>query len=304
VDRSNKRDRAVRRVLWLTLLLNIGVAAAKIAYGIAAGSLAIRADGFHSLTDAVNNVGGLLGVFLSMRPPDPSHPYGHRKYEIVAATAVGLSLLLMAYDVAANAWRRLGEPDAPIPHIGGMAFVVLGLTLLVNIFVAAYERNRGRALESPFLLADAAHTRSDVLVTMGVIVATALVQAGYVVLDLAAAAVVAAFIAWAGIGVLRVNLRYLSDAATLNDEDVERVVLEVPGVASTHKIRTRGTPNAVYVDLHIQIAPHLDVVRAHRVTHWVIDAIKQAFPNVADVVVHTEPAAPGVRYKELPWEKE
>jgi divalent metal cation (Fe/Co/Zn/Cd) transporter len=73
-------------------------------------------------------------------------------------------------------------------------------------------------------------------------------------------------------------------------------------VASAHKIRTRGTPGAIYVDLHIQIAPHLDVVRAHRVTHWVIDAIKREIPGVTDVLVHTEPAGPDQAYVPLPDE--
>jgi divalent metal cation (Fe/Co/Zn/Cd) transporter len=111
---------------------------------------------------------------------------------------------------------------------------------------------------------------------------------------------VAAFIAWAGITVLRSNLNYLADAAVLESAHIASIVRAVPGVASSHKIRTRGTPGAVYVDLHIQIARHLDVVQAHQVTHWVIDAIKREFPQVADVLVHTEPAAPNQPHNPLP----
>jgi ferrous-iron efflux pump FieF len=114
------------------------------------------------------------------------------------------------------------------------------------------------------------------------------------------AMVVAGFIAWAGIDVLRSNLRYLADGRALDADVVERVVLHVPGVASAHKIRTRGAPGAIHVDLHIQIARHLDVVTAHRVTHWVIEAIKREIPGVADVLVHTEPAREGQAYNPLP----
>jgi divalent metal cation (Fe/Co/Zn/Cd) transporter len=99
---------------------------------------------------------------------------------------------------------------------------------------------------------------------------------------------------------LRSNLKHLSDARALDPELVREVVTRVPGVASAHKIRTRGAPGAIYVDLHVQIAPHLDVVNAHRVTHWVMDAIKREIPGVADVLVHTEPAAEGVAYNPLP----
>jgi cation diffusion facilitator family transporter len=177
---------------------------------------------------------------------------------------------------------------------------VLVVTFLVNVFVATYERRMGERLNSPFLLSDAAHTRSDVLVTFGVLVTAVLVQLGYPRLDAVAALPIAGFIAWAGIGVLRNNINYLADARAVDTGIVERAVLAVPGVASTHKIRTRGAPGAIHVDLHIQIARHLDVVEAHRVTHWVIESIKREVPGVMDVLVHTEPAAPGQPFNPLP----
>jgi cation diffusion facilitator family transporter len=285
--------------LWVTLGLNVVVASAKIAYGHASGVLSIRADGFHSLTDSVNNVVGLLGVHFAARPADPGHPYGHAKLEVLAAGAVGLSLLGMAYDVVASAASRLtGAVHAP--HLDALAFVVLAVTLGVNLLVARYERKQAERLGSPFLESDAAHTSSDVLVTLGVITTVGLVHVGYAVLDPLMALGIAAFIAWTGIKVLRQNLRYLADAAALDPEAVQAAVMVVPGVGGAHKIRTRGTPGDIHVDLHIQVARHLDVVMAHRVTHWVIDAIKSKLPGVTDVVVHTEPAAENQPYNPLP----
>jgi cation diffusion facilitator family transporter len=291
------RNRAVRRVIAWTMVLNVVVAGMKIAYGYYANSLSIRADGFHSLTDSANNVVGLVGVLIAARPADDNHPYGHQKFEILAAGVVGLSLIAMAYDVAKSAIVRLASGGTDLPRLDTGAFVVLVATLMVNLGVARYEAKRGRELESPFLTSDAAHTRSDVIVTCGVLFAVVLVRLGYPRLDMVAALAIAVFIAWTGVSVLRQNLAYLADEALVDPTRVDALALEVPGVASTHKIRTRGTPGKMYVDLHIQIAPHLNVVQAHRVTHAVIDAIKAAIPGVADVVVHTEPAYPGQPYK-------
>lgn len=299
-DQSALRNRGVQRVIVVTLVLNVVVAVLKIGYGYAASALSIRADGFHSLTDSANNIVGLCGIAIASRPPDAGHPYGHRKYEILAAGVVGLSLLVMAYDVARSAIGRLITPGSDLPRIDLGAFAVLIGTLAVNVFVARYEYRRGRELQSPFLMSDAAHTRSDVIVTLGVLLAVLLVWLGYPRLDMVAAFVVALFIGWTGIRVLRENLGYLADSALVDADKVEALALDVPGVASTHKIRTRGIPGQMYVDLHIQIAPHLNVVEAHRVTHAVIDAIKAGIPGVADVVVHTEPARPGQPYKALP----
>jgi cation diffusion facilitator family transporter len=220
----------------------------------------------------------LVGLWLAARPADRGHPYGHHKFEVVAAGVVGVSLLLMAFDVARGAIERLFETASPLPRIDAGAFVVLAVTLAINVFVASYQRRRGEQLDSVFLVSDAVHTRSDVLVTIGVLVTVGLIQLGHASVDLIAALVISGFIAGAGVSVLRKNLGYLADAALLAPERVAEIVLAVGGVAGTHKIRTRGSPGKVYVDLHIQIAPHLDVVRAHKVTHSVIDAIKTRIP--------------------------
>jgi cation diffusion facilitator family transporter len=292
--------RAIRRVLWVTLGLNLTVACAKIAYGHVSHALSIRADGFHSLTDSSNNLVGLIGIWIASRPADAGHPYGHRKFEVIAAGLVGLSLLGMAVDVARSGIERATTGSAPLPVIDWRAFVVLLGTLAVNVGVARWERERGQTLGSPLLISDAAHTRSDVLVTLGVALTVVLVKLGMAKADIVAAILIAGFIAWAGIGVLRENLGYLADSATLSSALVERVACSVPGVASAHKVRTRGMPGNIYVDLHIQVAPTLTVVEAHRVTHWVIDAIKGRFSGVRDVLVHTEPARPDQPYAPLP----
>ena len=297
---EQRRAAAVTRVLWVTLGLNIAVAAAKISYGHAVHALSIRADGFHSLTDSSNNLVGLLGVWLGSRPADDGHPYGHGKFEVVAAGLVGLSLLGMAYDVAKGGIARFTDAAAQAPRIDGLALVVLLGTLAVNVGVARWERRRGEELNSPFLASDAAHTSSDVLVTIGVLVTVGLVRFGVTLADVLAAIGIAGFIAWAGIGVLRTNLAYLADSATLDPALIDALVRTVPGVASAHKVRTRGMPGSIYVDLHIQVAPHLTVVDGHRVTHWVIDAIKAGFSGVRDVLVHTEPAREGEPYVPLP----
>jgi cation diffusion facilitator family transporter len=296
----DQRTSAVTRVLWVTLGLNVAVAVAKIAYGHSVHALSIRADGFHSLTDSTNNLVGLGGVWLASRPADDGHPYGHAKFEVMAAGLVGLSLLGMAFDVARGGILRLAGGPAVAPVIDTGAFVVLLGTLAVNVGVSRWEKRRGEALESPMLLSDALHTSSDVLVTLGVLATVVLVRAGLVLADVVAALGIAAFIAWAGIGVLRTNLAYLADSATLEPERIVEVTRRVPGVASAHKVRTRGMPGSIYVDLHIQVAPHLTVVDAHRVTHWVIDAIKAEFAGVRDVLVHTEPALPDQPYVPMP----
>jgi cation diffusion facilitator family transporter len=280
--------RAVQRILLITLVLNLGVAALKLVYGWATDALAIRADGLHSFTDALNNVVALVAIWFASRPPDEDHPYGHRKIEFLAAGAIGLTLLAVAWDVLSDALGRLGGQGA-LPSIDTTAYAVLGGTWVVNLAVAIYEHRMGRKLNSPLLLSDALHTRSDVLVTAGVFGSVVLTRNGIPEADLGAALIVAGFVAWAGISVLRENLRYLTDEAPVDANRVREIANTIEGVLSTHAVRSRGGPGAVFIDLHIHVAPDITVVHAHDISHGVIDALKRELDGVADVTVHAEP---------------
>src|SRR5256885_16452065 len=132
------RYSAVVRVLVRVLLLNLAVAIAKIAFGYASGAISILSDGFHSLTDAASNVVGLVGVSAAERPPDEDHPYGHRKYETVAAAAVNVFLVLVIVEVLRNAFNHF-TGRAPAHDITIASFVVMLATIAVNLAVVAYE---------------------------------------------------------------------------------------------------------------------------------------------------------------------
>jgi cation diffusion facilitator family transporter len=162
-----------------------------LAFGYATGAVSIVSDGFHSLTDSASNIIGLIGARAASKPPDEDHPYGHRKYETLAAGGIFVFLVLVVVEVLRGALERL-YGNAPPPQIGLSSFVVMGVTLAVNLLVVRYESGRGRALKSELLLADAMHTRSDVLTSCAVLVSLAGVWLGYPLLDPIGGLIVAA----------------------------------------------------------------------------------------------------------------
>src|SRR5215471_11646980 len=166
----------VRRVLWITLFLNVLVSGGKILVGKLTGSLSMVADGYHSLMDGSNNVVGLVVASFAYAPPDEGHPYGHRKFETAATVLIGLALLGLAYNVFEQSLGAAGTRH--LPEIGLLNWTVMAATLGVNLFVASYETKAGRKLGSAYLVADAAHTRSDIYVTLGVIASFAGAKAG------------------------------------------------------------------------------------------------------------------------------
>lgn len=281
------RHRAIVRVLWVVLFLNWAVAAAKLAIGYSIDSLGMIADGFHSLFDGSSNVIGLVGMVVASRPPDADHHYGHQKYEAVSALGIALLLGLTAMGVVQAGIARLGSDIRPEPSVVGLA--VMAITMAVNAIVTRYEYRRGMALQSHILVADAAHTRSDILVSLSVLVGLGAVWLKLYWVDAAVAFLIAAFILYVAYGLFRGVSQVLTDGASLDPAAIAAVAREEPQVISTSTIRTRGAAPSLFIDLDIQLDPALSLADAHRIAHGVRDRCMRAF-GATDVVVHIEPA--------------
>lgn len=278
----------VRRVLLATLGLNLLVSAAKIAVGRLSGSVSMVADGFHSLMDGANNLVGLVVTALAYAPPDEGHPYGHRKFETAATLAIGLMLLGVAYHVLEEALAQASR--SRVPAVGAANWAVMGVTVAANLFVTWYETREGRRLGSTYLMADAAHTRSDIYVSLGVVASFAGARAGVVAADVVVALAIAGFIAVLAVRILVGSFHTLTDRAMIPAEALGRVLRGVPGVVSWTDIRTRGGPGAVYVDLVAHVDGELTLRAAHDVADAIEEAVRRAHPEIVDVVVHLEPA--------------
>ena len=278
-------------MLWRVLLLNLVVASAKIAFGAWSGAVSILSDGFHSLTDGASNVVALVGIHLARNPADEGHPYGHRKFETLASAAIFVFLLLMLVEVVRTSITRLISGAAP--EVTPLSFAVMGGTLLVNVLVVWYESRAARQLNSELLLADATHTRSDVLASLTVIAALAGVAWGWSILDGIAALVVAGFIGRAGFKIARSAADILADRVVMDERQLLAAVVSVPGVLGCHHIRTRGTSDHIFLDLHVWMRPDMLLFDAHELSHVVTDRLMDQFPALQDVIIHIEPVRPG-----------
>ncbi len=277
----------VNRVLWQTLVVNLLVAGAKIAVGLATGTISMLADGFHSAMDASSNIIGLIGSTIANLPPDESHPYGHQKYETFATLGIGLLLLLTSWNVLKSVLTRL--VDGSVPQITTLSFVVMIVTITLNLVITTYERKRGEQLNSSLLLADAAHTRSDVYVSLSVLLSLIAVKLGWPWIDTVAALAIVGVIGHTGWQIVRRASDILADRAVLDPTIVKRIALSVDGVESCHKIRSRGTDQVTHLDLHIQVDGKMPLIEAHRLGHVAQQRLAREL-GTNDVIVHVEPA--------------
>ncbi|BAS27821.1 cation diffusion facilitator family transporter [Limnochorda pilosa] len=281
--------RAIRRVLWVVLLLNWAVASAKLLVGSWIRSASMVADGFHSFSDGASNVVGLVGVSMAAQPSDPEHPYGHKKFETFASLVIGFMLVFVLIEIVRSAAVRVLHPLHP--EVSVASLVVMAVTMVVNAGVSTYERRAGRRLGSDVLISDSAHTASDVLVSVSVLGTLVAARLGYPRLDTFMTFVVAGFIGRAAWQILRHAFAVLGDTVALPEASLRQVVLEVEGVLACDQIRSRGRPDDIKVDAVIRVDPALDVDRAHAIADAVEARVRASFPGVTDVVVHVEPAS-------------
>ncbi len=232
----------VRRVLWITFFLNLAVAAAKLIYGYMTDIVSLQADGFHSIFDGMANVIGLVAMGLAMKPPDPEHPYGHRKIEVAASLVIGLMVTLGFLEVGRGVWDAATSDVAP--KVTAASYVVVLVTLSVSLGVSFYERRAGERLNSMILKADSAHTFTDSIAGVSVLLGMYLVDIGIVVGDVLAALAVMFFIGMTAYRVLREGIDVLVD--TLLYSPVTEAML-AEGCGSMVQLKWRADDGVVEV---------------------------------------------------------
>ncbi|HYL20859.1 MAG TPA: cation diffusion facilitator family transporter [Gemmatimonadales bacterium] len=277
----------VRRVFIGLLVANLAVVGVKLAVGVASGSLAILGTAVDSCVDALNNVLALIVVRVAAKEPDEDHPYGHGKFETLGALAIVGFLSITCFELVRGAVNDL---------VGGLRRVVVGdfqlallvLTLGVNVLITWYEHRRGVELGSELLVADAAHTRADVFITVGVVVGVLLTRRGWWWIDPAIAIVIALVIVFVAYRILARTVPVLVDERALPTGDIQQTAQAVPGVKGAYGIRSRGPSDLRYAEVTIAVDRNANVESAHAIADEVEDRLKRDL-RLHEVTVHVEP---------------
>lgn len=280
----------VRRVLFLTLGLNLIVMGIKLGIGWQTGALSLIADALHSITDSANNILGLIATHFASPQPDREHPYGHQKFDAIGALGIAAFLGIACFEILSSAVERLLQTEREPVNISAPGLWILLVVLGINIFVAFYERHVGQKVGSQILIADAKHTMSDVWVTIVVIAGLIGVWLGYQWLDIALAFPVALLVFWSGWEVLKSNLPWLVDRMAIAPEAIHEIVLQVPGVLNCHSIASRGmVGRQAFIEMHLVVGVP-DVETSHKITEEIEARLTQKYHPVR-ILIHVEPPA-------------
>ena len=282
---------AATRVSLVSMITNVILTLLKLAAGLLAHSGAMISDAVHSASDIFSGLIVLLGVKISTKEPDEQHPYGHERYECVAALLLSGILAVVGGAIGIGAVKDIiSGKTAEIPGLLALIAAVVSIAVKESLFW--YTRGYAKKYRSTALHAEAWHQRSDALSSIGALIGIAGARMGVPVMEPIASLIIALFI-------LRVAIRIFKEAIdqmvdhSCNEEAEEAfrtTALEQPGVMGVELLRTRMFGNRVYVDLEIAADPNLTLAAAHEIAEDVHDAIEKTFPEVKHMMVHVNPA--------------
>lgn len=284
----NNNMKSVRNVLIIILFANVFVALIKIIVGSIIKSVSLTADGFHSLSDGASNIVGLVGIWFASKPVDEDHPYGHKKFETLAGLFIGGMLTIVGLKVVVGAFQKFSNPATPTITLESI--IALFITLLINIFVSKIEYSQGKKLSSQILISDSMHTRSDIYVSIGVLITLIGIKIGLPpVIDPIASLVVGGFIFHAAYEIFLDTSGVLVDKAVIDAEKIKSIALEFEEVKDAHNVRSRGREDEIYIDLHIMVDPCMSVEDSHTLATNIENRVKEELGTNSQVILHLEP---------------
>ncbi len=269
---------------------NLVLASLKISVGVVASSHAMLADGLHSLSDCVGSAVLLVAVRLAAKPSDKCHPYGHGKAESVGAKIIGIVVILAGFQVGVSALSRLRTGDYVVPGVLALWMAVISIISKETMF--RYKYCLGKRLNSPAVMASAWEHRSDAVSSVAVLVGVGMARAGMPYLDPVAGVVVSGFVVKMGWDITRRAVDDLMDKVTDPElqERVNQIATVTPGVVVVNDVRVRPMGPEFLVDLKICVNPNVTVWEGHDVARRVRDCVMGEIPEIADVMVHVNPA--------------
>lgn len=294
-DKKRIAGEQIKSITYLGMVVNIILAVIKIAIGFFAASLALVADGVHSLSDLATDVAVLLGLRLGSKAPDQSHPYGHGRAETFSAALIALILILVGGVMVYYATMAIARDEITTPKIGVLIAAIVSIAAKEWL----YKATKKIAIQShsTALYANAWHHRSDALSSVAVAIGFILLEFGFGHGDQVAAIAVGLMIIWVGIRVIGDCLRELTESAVDSDtvEHIKNIINDNSSIRQWHKLRTRKVGREVFLDFHILVDPDLSIADAHQISEDLEETLDEQINRPVNITVHIEPDIPALR---------
>ena len=280
-------------VSWVSIIVNLVLAAGKLAAGLIASSSAMVSDAVHSASDVFSTVVVMIGIRISGKEQDRDHPYGHERMECAAAGILAVALAAVGIEIGLSGIRHLVSGDYKTAAVPGLlALIAAVVSIVVKEAMFHYTRAVARRTRSSALMADAWHHRSDALSSVGALVGIGLARLGYPAADAVASLVICLMILKAAYDIYKDSLDKMVDHAADEETaaEIRATVSAVPGVVRVDDLKTRMFGSRIYVDIEIAADSTLMLSEAHAIAEEVHRTVEANFDTVKHCMVHVNPA--------------
>ena len=289
--KENQNVNQIKRITWIGIVVNFGLACVKFIVGYLGRSQAVIADAVHSISDMSSDFAIILGIKFWSAPPDENHPYGHRRIEAIITTAIGIILAIVAIGLGYKSLTTIRETH--IEQTNLIAILGPSLSIIFKEILYRWTVIVGTSVKSKAVIANAWHHRSDALSSLPALIAVAAssINPDWAFVDHIGALIISIFILKVSWDIISPSLSELTDhGASIKDREIiKKISLNINGVKDVHAIRTRKFGSKLHVDLHILVQPDIPVRMGHNISEEVKKEIINNGPGVLDVVVHLEP---------------
>jgi cation diffusion facilitator family transporter len=285
------RERKIINASRVSILGNAILSVLKISVGLVAGSLAVVADGIDSASDIITSLITLYTAHIIARPPDKRYPYGYARADTLATKILAFIIFFAGAQLAISTVTRLINPvESEVPD--PIAVYVVVLSMIVKYLLAIYLRKTGKSVDSAMLIANARNMMNDVVISSSVLIGLVLTFVfDMPVFDKLTALFVSIYIMFVAFRIFVQTTREMLDG--VDDEEIYRKIIDsvngVEGAFNPHRIRVRKLSHYFLVALDIEVDGEQPLSDAHKIAVVVEEKIKQAIPNVYDILVHVEP---------------
>ncbi len=284
--------RVATRVSVVSIIGNLALTLFKFLAGILAHSGAMISDAVHSASDVISSFIVIIGVRISGHSADKDHPYGHERFECVAALLLAMILAIVGAEIGLSAIHTIQAGTETITIPGTLALIAAIVSIVSKEAMFWYTHAAAKRIRSTALKAEAWHHRSDALSSVGALIGIAGARLGAPILEPVASIVICLFIFKVAIDVFRNAIDQMVDHSCdeATETDLRNCVMKQPGVIGIDMLQTRMFGSRIYVDLEICVNGNLRLTEAHAIAESVHDALEQTFPQVKHVMVHVNPA--------------
>jgi cation diffusion facilitator family transporter len=287
----NNRKKILLRTSWVSVLGNAFLSLLKITAGIVSGSLAVLSDGLDSASDVFTSLIILIATPIITRPPNSKFAYGQEKAENIASTILSFVIFFMGCQMFITSMHKIIHREMiELPAI--IAVWVTVVSIVGKLFLAFYQFQQGKRVDSSMLKANAVNMRNDVIISIGVLLGLGFTFGLKLpILDSIIALLISLYIIYSAIGIFRDANLVLMDG--IKDTSIYREIIQavekVPGAYNPHRIRSRQIGNMYSIVLDVEADENLSLTESHHIAQKVEDSIKKSIDNVYDIVVHVEP---------------